>query len=145
MLPSALPVCADAVAAPHSHRVSCRAARHARAARPVVPLRAAKTGGGDSLTALHCSATDRATLTTDGVVNLTPEEADAEQRRLETTDAFAELVALAAKSSATTTPAQPPSAAKAFSSGGLKKPPWLRQRAPQGDRCVSLPPSPSVK
>jgi len=73
-------------------------------------------------------------LTPAGVVPLDADAAAAEQARLEGTDAFAELVKLSSLGGAA--PGQSPSAASAFSSGGLKKPPWLRQRAPQGDRCV---------
>ena len=73
-------------------------------------------------------------LTPAGVVPLDADAAAAEQARLESTDAFAELVKLSSLGGAAA--GQPPSAASAFSSGGLKKPPWLRQRAPQGDRCV---------
>jgi hypothetical protein len=74
-------------------------------------------------------------LTPGGVVELSPEEAEAERLRLEGTDAFAELTKLSSLAPGQSA-WQPPSAASAFSAGGLKKPPWLRQRAPQGERCV---------
>ena len=121
----------DVASAPHitrssgagSFRPPCVSAARpqSRTSRTLFP--ACRSGAADQM------------LTPAGVVPLTADEADAERRRLESTDAFAELVALASQSGPPAA-AQPPSAAKAFSSGGLKKPPWLRQRAPQGERCV---------
>jgi len=64
------------------------------------------------------------------VVELEGAAAAAEHARLEGSDAFAELVALSSKAAGGVS-GQPPSAAAAV---GLKKPPWLRQRAPQGER-----------
>ena len=77
------------------------------------------------------AAPEAATLTAAGVVALSPAGAEAERTRLEGTDAFAELVKLS--SLAPGAAGQPPSAAAA---AGLRKPPWLRQRAPQGERCA---------
>ena len=71
------------------------------------------------------------TLTPSGVVELSAAEASAERVRLESADAFAELVALSSVGSPGAAPAAP-----AGSPTGLKKPPWLRQRAPQGERCA---------
>ena len=121
----------DVPSAPHAARTHVggplrpprvpAARRQSRTSRPPGP--ACRGGSADQ------------TLTPAGVVHLSADEADAERKRLESTDAFAELVALAAQSGPPS--AAQPSAAKAFSSGGLKKPPWLRQRAPQGERCVA--------
>ena len=73
------------------------------------------------------------TLTPAGVVTLSTGEAEAERARLEAGNAFAELVALSSKGVVS---GQPPTSAAALSTSGLKKPPWLRQRAPQGERCA---------
>ena len=69
-------------------------------------------------------------LSVDGaLVGLSAEEAEAERLRLEGTDAFAELVKISSRSGGGNAPST-----SAALTGGLKKPPWLRQRAPQGDR-----------
>ena len=63
----------------------------------------------------HLAAISDSKLTADGVVSLSPEEAEAERLRLEGTDAFAELVAISSRGGA--------DAAGAAVSGALKKPP----------------------
>lgn len=79
------------------------------------------------------AAPSLAALTRGGLVALAPSDADAERGRLEATDAFAELVALSSLAGKTSLGQAPP-AGDAFTPPGLKKPPWLRQRAPQGER-----------
>ena len=85
----------------------------------------------------------------------TDDEEEAERRRLEKTDAFAELVQLAKAGGVDIPPPAPAAAAMCgpvtvdvdqAGSGerikglpeGLTKPPWLRQRAPAGDRYEYL-------
>ena len=70
---------------------------------------------------------------------LSPAEEEAERRRLEGTDAFAELVAISSRGAGAAAAGCGPVAIAppAAPGAGLKKPPWLRQRAPQGDRRVA--------
>ena len=80
-------------------------------------------------------------LGADGAVMplLSPAEEEAERRRLEGTDAFAELVAISSRGAGAAAAGCGPVAIAppAAPGAGLKKPPWLRQRAPQGDRRVA--------
>jgi hypothetical protein len=110
------------------------------AAAPPAPSRrraaaAASRGRRGGVVSVSTPAQGERALTPGGVVELSPEAAEAERLRLEGTDAFAELMKLSSLAPGQTA-GQPPSAASAFSAGGLKKPSWLRQRAPQGERCV---------
>lgn len=96
------------------------------------PRRSARRGGLRTA----CSAQKQDDVIfkmTDGGLQrvLSPAEQEAERERLESVDAFAELVRMSSKA--------PPGAKKDKPRPiglpeGLTKPPWLRQRAPQGDR-----------
>jgi hypothetical protein len=127
--------------APSRAAVRPRGARAGASRRAGAQAHAAGAPGGGSapsrragrLNVASPASEPGAALTPSGVVPLDSAAAAAEQARLEGTDAFAELVKLSSLGGAA---GQAPSAAKAFSAGGLKKPPWLRQRAPQGERCA---------
>lgn len=94
---------------------------------------AARRGGSHTV----CSSNQPDSLykMTDGVLHQvhSPDDQEEERKRLESVDAFAELVKMSSKA--------PPGPKKDKPKPigipeGLSKPPWLRQRAPQGDRCA---------
>lgn len=102
--------------------------------RASCPRRSARRGGFQTV----CSAQKQDAvvfkMTEGGLKRVqSPEELEAERQRLESVDAFAELVKMSSKA--------PPGVKKEKPKPiglpeGLSKPPWLRQRAPQGNRRV---------
>lgn len=64
------------------------------------------------------------------------DDEEAERQRLEATDAFAELVKMSSKATGVKKEKPKPIGLPE----GLTKPPWLRQRAPQGNRHAFAPP-----
>lgn len=110
-----------------------RASGTAARSTAAVPSRPLAAGGRRRGSALHVSTPpQQAKLTAEGVVEVSTQEAEAELHRLQGTDAFAELVAISSKGNA------PSAKAAVGAPEGLRKPPWLRQRAPQGERYEYL-------